>query len=47
MTKLYNVDQIATQLNISVKVVRNKIYKIGLKKVKTKEPYIMKIKLNL
>jgi len=37
MTKLYNVDQIATQLNISVKAVRNKIYKIGLKKVKTKD----------
>jgi len=37
MNKLYNVDQIATQLNISVKAVRNKIYKIGLKKVKTKD----------
>jgi len=37
MTKLYNVDQIAIQLNISVKAVRNKIYKIGLKKVKTKD----------
>jgi len=37
MTKLYNVDQIALQLNISVKAVRNKIYKIGLKKVKTKD----------
>jgi len=37
MTKLYNVDQISEQLNISVKAVRNKIYKIGLKKVKTKD----------
>jgi DNA-binding NarL/FixJ family response regulator len=37
MNKLYNVDQIAAQLNISVKAVRNKIYKIGLKKVKTKD----------
>jgi len=36
MTKLYNVDQIATQLNISVKAVRNKISKKGVKKVKTK-----------
>jgi len=36
MNKLYNVDQIATQLNISVKAVRNKLSKKGVKKVKTK-----------